>query len=154
LILKQSSWDVIITSPLKRAKVTAEIINRSINIPLVIMEEFKEKFFGVAEGLTFEERKEKYPDHQYPNEEDELSLSKRVMTGLDKIKQEYRDQKVLLVIHGAVINSILAEISNGELGYRKTRIQNACFSDIHFNENSWKIKTFNQVSHLSQDCGK
>ncbi|WP_347568708.1 histidine phosphatase family protein [Neobacillus sp. MM2021_6] len=152
VFLKRTSWDVIITSPLKRAKVTAEIINSSINIPLVVMEEFKEKFFGEAEGLTFEERKAKYPDHRYPNEEDELSLSKRVMAGLDKIKQEYRDQKVLLVIHGAVINSILAEISNGELDYRKTKIENACFNDIHFHENRWKIKTLNQVSHLSQYC--
>ncbi|MFZ7943550.1 histidine phosphatase family protein [Neobacillus sp. 19] len=148
--LKQSSWDVIITSPLKRAKVTAEIINENLHIPLVEMGDFKEKFFGDAEGMTLEERRAKYPDHMYPNQEDEESLTKRVMNGLEKINHDYPNQKVILVVHGAVINSILAEISNGELGYGKTRIQNACISDIHYHENGWKVRTFNQVSHLSQ----
>lgn len=114
------------------------------------MGDFKEKFFGDAEGMTLEERRAKYPDHMYPNQEDEESLTKRVMNGLEKINHNYPNQKVILVVHGAVINSILAEISNGELGYGKTRIQNACISDIHYHENGWKVRTFNQVSHLSQ----
>ncbi|MDV2888482.1 histidine phosphatase family protein, partial [Alkalihalophilus pseudofirmus] len=62
--LKHSDWDVIITSPLKRARRTAEIINESLNIPLVEMDDFKEKYFGDAEGMTLEERRVAFPNHQ------------------------------------------------------------------------------------------
>lgn len=147
--LKDWQWDVIITSPLQRAKRTAQIINSYMDIPLVEMDDFKEKYFGVGEGLTYEERKKLYPDHKYPNEDDQETFTKRLMNGLEKINQEYYEKKVLLVCHGAVINAILAHLSNGELGYGKTKISNACINDIHFHENQWKIKAYNQTGHLS-----
>ncbi|MCH6264078.1 histidine phosphatase family protein, partial [Neobacillus citreus] len=58
---------------------------------------------------------------------------------------------VLLVAHGAVINAILAHLSDGELGYGKSRIDNACLNDIHFEENGWIIKAYNRVEHLSHN---
>lgn len=118
------------------------------------MEEFKEKFFGDAEGMLLKERLALYPDHQYPNQEDDEALSNRIMTGLEKIHQVYQNQKVLLVAHGAVINSILAQLSNGELGYGKTKLQNACINEIHFCGNQWKLASYNQVAHLTQLSGK
>jgi uncharacterized phosphatase len=140
----------MITSPLKRAKKTAEIINKSLNLPLVEMDEFVEIYFGDAEGMTFHERYSAFPDKNYPNKEDIISVNKRVMEGLDEINQKFNGSKVLLVAHGAVINAILTNLSNGEIGSGKTRLKNACISDIHFHQEQWKIKTFNQVSHLSQ----
>ncbi|MCM3567991.1 histidine phosphatase family protein [Neobacillus mesonae] len=147
--LKNSNWEVIITSPLKRAKRTAEIINESLNIPLVVMEEFKEKYFGDAEGMTFEERRRAFPDYQYPNEEDQSHFMNRLMAGLEKINQNYKDKRVLLVAHGAVIGSLLAQLSNGELGRGKIKIQNACMNEIQFCEDCWEIKSYNQISHLT-----
>lgn len=152
--LKNSQWDVLITSPLKRANQTAEIINKSLNIPLVVMEEFKEKFFGDAEGMTLKERLALYPDHQYPNQEEDEALSNRVISGLERIHHEYKNQRVLLVAHGAVINSILSYLSSGQLGYGKTKLQNACMNEINYCENQWKLISFNQVDHLSQLSGK
>lgn len=149
LFLKNSQWDVIITSPLKRAKRTAEIINENLHIPLVVMEEFKEKYFGDAEGMTLEERRAAYPDQLYPNQEEDSKFTNRLMTGLEKINQNYKNKKVLLVAHGAVINAILTFLSNGKLGHGKTKIQNACINEIQYCGNCWEIKAFNQVSHLS-----
>nr|WP_249305893.1 histidine phosphatase family protein [Lederbergia citrea] len=148
--LKDSKWDVIITSPLKRAKQTAEIINEGLNVPLIEMDNFSERYFGDAEGMTLEERLSAYPDKKYPNQEDRLALNKRVMAGLNKINDKYRNSKVLLVAHGAVINSILATLSNGDIGSGKTTLINACISNIHFHEEKWSVAEFNQVSHLSK----
>ncbi|MCL6572738.1 MAG: histidine phosphatase family protein [Bacillus sp. (in: Bacteria)] len=149
--LKSSLWDLIITSPLKRARLTAEIINRTLNVPLVVMDELKEKSFGDAEGMTFQERKTAFPDNNFPNQEDGLELTKRVMGGLDSINQKYGDSRLLLVAHGAVIHSILTFVSNGEFGLGNINLKNACFNDIHFHQEQWKIKTVNQVAHLSSD---
>ena len=67
--LKGSDWDVIITSPLRRAKETAEIINQYLGLEIIEMEDFIERNYGDAEGMPFEERMRLYPDKEYPNQE-------------------------------------------------------------------------------------
>ncbi|MFC4356309.1 histidine phosphatase family protein [Chryseomicrobium palamuruense] len=149
-LLKTSQWDVIITSPLKRAKQTAEIINKKVIVPVVEMEDFLERDYGDAEGMTYEERNSKFPDNLYPNQEERTALNKRVIEGIEKINQEYGDKKILLVAHGAVINAILAVFSNGKIGSGKTNLINACISNIYLHKDKWRIKDFNQISHLSK----
>ncbi|MFB4169410.1 histidine phosphatase family protein [Virgibacillus sp. JSM 102003] len=148
--LESSQWDVLITSPLTRAKQTAEIINEKLNIPFAEMAAFKEKSFGDAEGMTPQERLEKFPDKIFPNQEDEQSFKERIMTGIHEINQSYHGSMVLLVAHGAVINSILGTVSDGEIGSGKTKLVNACISNIYFQEEKWNVKDFNQASHLSR----
>ena len=72
------------------------------------------------------------------------------MDGVHIIIDKFPNKKVILVAHGAVINSILATLSKDEIGSGKTKLVNACLSNIHFFENEWKIKDFNLVTHLSQ----
>jgi uncharacterized phosphatase len=152
--LSGSNWDVIISSPLRRAKQTAEIINANLRLPIVEMEEFIERSYGDAEGIPFEERLVTFPNGNIPNQETMNSLKGRVMEGIHMINDKFPNQKVLLVAHGAVINSILATLSNGEIGSGKTKLLNACISNIHYHQKEWKIKDFNQVTHLSQYSAK
>lgn len=56
---------------------------------------------------------------------------------------------MLLVAHGAVINTILATLSKGEVGSGKTKLINACISNIQFQEEKWNVREINQVTHLS-----
>lgn len=148
--LKTSEWDVIITSPLKRAKETAKIINKDLYLPFIEMDEFLERSFGDAEGMTLEERLTSFPKRNYPNQESRKSLNRRIISGIKKINQRYSNKKILLVAHGAVINAILAEFSNGEIGSGKTKLINACISNIELIQDEWKINDYNQVKHLSQ----
>lgn len=152
--LSASNWDLIITSPLQRARTTAKIINESLALPLIEMEEFAEKHFGDAEGMTYEERALTFPDRFYPNQEDNDLFAKRLETGLEIIADRYPNQRVLLVSHGGVINALLGELSNGEIGSGKTRLLNACLSHIQFDQDQWLIKNYNQVSHLQKSGSK
>ncbi|MBO0993946.1 histidine phosphatase family protein [Bacillus sp. SD088] len=146
-----SEWDRIVTSPLKRAKQTANIMNQSLQIPVIEMEEFVERCYGDAEGLTREERQRLYPQRRdIPNQEPRNLLAQRVMKGMERIQEEYPNDKIILVAHGGVINTILAVLSNGEIGSGKTKLINACISNLHFMENQWNIQEYNQVHHLSQ----
>ncbi|WP_186575870.1 histidine phosphatase family protein [Aquibacillus kalidii] len=147
---KGGDWDLIIASPLERAKRTAEIINQGLGIDLVLMEDFKERSFGDAEGLTLEERNEQYPDGNYPGMETRSALTDRVMGGMEKINLTYPNKKILLVAHGAVINAILSVMSDGEIGVGKTQLLNACISNVQYMEEKWKIHNYNQVGHLNQ----
>lgn len=114
------------------------------------MEEFAERYFGDAEGMNYEERIAAYHDKEYPNQEDISHVKKRVMEGLSTINQTYQSGKVLLIAHGAVINAILSNVSNGKIGVEKTRLYNACISSIQYQQEQWIIKSYNEVSHLSE----
>ena len=141
--------DVIITSPLLRAKQTADIMNEQLTVPLIEMSEFIERCYGDAEGLTVEERNEKFPTGDIPNLECRESLDKRVLKGMNHIVDKYKNKTVLVVAHGAVINAILFGLSNGEIGSGITRLKNACISCIHFNNNNWEIISVNEDVHLT-----
>lgn len=145
--LKESSWDYIITSPLKRAKDTAEIINGKLDLPLMVMEEFMERHFGDAEGMTLQDRRAIFPDKKYPNQEPKSSLNKRLMEGVQKINHQFTNSRILLVAHGAVIDAILTAFSP-EATSGITQLQNGCISHIHFDQDNWQIKGVNEVSHL------
>lgn len=155
-VLQPEDWDALVTSPLKRARETGEIINQKLKLPVIVLDQFMERHFGEAEGLNVEQRTAMFPDKHYPGQEDLHIFRERLMDGLEHIKQEFPDGRVLLVAHGAVINELLAVLSNGELGPGKTLLGNACISNIQLQQEQWKILNYNQVSHLSvnQDAKK
>ncbi|MDN7240796.1 histidine phosphatase family protein [Planococcus sp. N028] len=145
--LKETAWDYIVTSPLQRAKNTAEIINGKLDVPLIVMAEFMERHFGDAEGMTLQDRRAIFPDKKYPNQEPASSFHDRLIGGVQKINQQFANSRILLVAHGAVIDAILTAISSEEKA-GNTPLQNGCMSHIHFNDNNWQVKSVNEVSHL------
>lgn len=147
--LQAKDYQLIITSPLLRARQTAHIIAEKTNLPILEMHEFKERFYGDAEGMTAEERKFHFPDGNYTKQESRESLTKRVLCGLQRLQQQ-QVQKIILVAHGAVINAILAALSNNEIGSGKTILANACLTDIHYTNEKWTIQKYNQIQHLIQ----
>lgn len=146
--LSKFQWDVIVSSPLQRARQTAEIINTELRLPFIVMDEFIERHYGDVEGLTIEERSSMFPDFQCPNQENFELVKNRVMEGINKLHQIYPNKKTIVVAHGGVINTLLFVLSNGEIGSGKTKLFNGCLSHIYLYKNEWKIKNYNQTSHL------
>ncbi|MEC0302340.1 histidine phosphatase family protein [Terribacillus saccharophilus] len=147
--LAGSDFDLIVASPMKRARKTADILNEALQLPLVEMEGFVERGFGEAEGLTRAEREAKYPSWDFPGMESWEELVERVMLALQEVNAKYGDKKVLLVCHGAVISAILSTISNGEIDTENTHLVNACLSNIQFIEEKWKVHDYNLSEHLA-----
>lgn len=140
--------DVMIVSPLKRARQTAEIINEKLQLPIVIMDEFIERCFGEAEGMTYEERKEQFPSHNIPGYESDKILIERIKIGLSTIHYQYPYKKVLLVAHGAVIGTLLNHYSKGEIHQKRDRLLNGCINTITLKKKDWLIKEYNITHHL------
>ena len=141
-----SNWDVLLSSPLKRAKKTAEIINNNIKIESIIENNnLIERDYGKSSGLTKEEIKIKFPDDNIPGIESRADVRKRVVKVLDEVTREYPGKNVIIVAHGAVINSILAFVSNEEIGSGKTVLKTACVSILNYENEKWDIEMYNQV---------
>lgn len=147
--LARESWDVILTSPFKRARKTADIIGQEVKIaPLVEVSDLRERDFGEASGLTHQEMALRFPDGRITGQEERLILARRAMGVLKYILRDYSGKKLVVVSHGGVINSILATLSRGEIGSGKTTLKNACLSRLVHDHGSWIIDTYNFTEHL------
>jgi broad specificity phosphatase PhoE len=126
-LLVGSDCDILISSPMKRAQQTAEIINTYLQLPLVVINEFAERDAGnlggklwtdiavETQGVLTLEKIHASPEHDFSlwGGESADSLRKRVMSAADALKEKYTDQKVLVVTHGGVIKVMYA-IYGGE----------------------------------------
>ena len=74
--IKNEKIDIIITSPLKRARETAEIINKQFNVEIVEDDRLMERCYGDFEGITKLELKEKKT--QYPEIDDAFNYLKNI----------------------------------------------------------------------------
>lgn len=92
--------DVIISSPLKRARKTAEIIANGRKIPTLCDEDIVERSFGKYEGQQL-----KHDDFDAIKRNGEIGVETddefiiRIKRFLETIKKQYKDKTVLIVTH-------------------------------------------------------
>lgn len=107
--LKNTSIDLIICSPLPRAKQTAEIIVKGRNIPIIFDRDISVREFGEHKGkvadvdFDFTHGFWSYKANiKYKKAENIRDFFNRVYSFLDKIKEKYEDKNILLVTHGSI----------------------------------------------------
>ncbi len=107
--------DVILSSPLHRARESAEIAAGRLGYPIedIILEPMlTERGFGAGEGMTMAERELKFPNHDYPGMECQTELIRRAGEAFAKIVDTCPDaENILLVAHGAVLFALLEAVS-------------------------------------------
>lgn len=139
-------FDAIVSSPLKRASETAQIISNTISVtPIYTNSLLVERCWGKASGLTFEERKAAFPDGIIPDQEEFETLQQRAMLAMTNIIEQCNGKRVIVVSHGALINTILHAVSHGEFGSFKTRLANACISLIEYDSQTWNVLFYNKT---------
>lgn len=112
---KDFAPDFIWASTLKRARETGEILAEAIGCPIQLEEELMEFNNGVQAGLSFEEAK-KYPEpkflhDRFENGESFIEFRMRIEGIFSKIMIENTYDRIAIVAHGGVINSLLRAFS-------------------------------------------
>lgn len=122
-----SDWDVVISSPLGRAKHSAEILAERIGAEEVLIDNLLlERAFGIGEGMLYSEWHEKYSKlDEIPGAESTQAVAERARKLLGEINSRYAGARVLAVSHGALIRFVLAEVTNGEIPPKGERLENA-----------------------------
>ncbi len=128
-LLEKEKIDIVISSPLKRAYQTAEIVTQN-KIKILEDDLLKERAMGDFEGMTKREIKNKYPDasyylvnsngeeHRYwkdiPKGESFIAVKKRVDEFVEKINNKYRDKRILVFSHAGFLDMLYVRFNNGD----------------------------------------
>ncbi len=124
-LLARHAFDVIVSSPLDRAAMTARIIGETKKCPLVFDERLIERSWGSAEGLTHEEVhaadpaifSERGPEdwisktRQPEGAETKEELIARASTALFDLLKSYDKERLLLVTHGAWLRALVFSLT-------------------------------------------
>jgi alpha-ribazole phosphatase/probable phosphoglycerate mutase len=138
--------DALYSSDLQRALETAKVISglSGYKPDLHSDSRLREINFGDWEGLTYKEIKEKYPTalaerendiykNAPPNGETLEQLCARVRSMLDELYAKHKDQTVLVVAHGGVLQILLCLALNIKpTMYWQFHLSTASLSEIAF----------------------
>lgn len=112
--------EIILTSPLKRAIQTANVISKTLNIPVETSVYLKERnTYGLLCGENKEEAKKKYPELVAAYEKGEELLGyesydfflKRVQVALEKLAIT-KYQTIICITHGKFLGALFKSIFN------------------------------------------
>lgn len=154
-VLQGTEFCAVISSPLKRALKTAEIIAEAVSVGEVIPDEgITERDFSKISGMTVQEREAFYasgePDDKEPWEE----LCARMFATLKMYGEKYPDCNIVMVSHGASINAVLSVLSQGNTGTGKIFLKNTCINIIEYEANEFHLKEFNLSAQEYQTLKK
>lgn len=152
--------DAIYSSDLLRASLTAKIIASRHQLDVITCAELREINFGDAEGLTFDEISQLYPEVtklwvqrspklEYPGGESLDQFNNRVSKFQDRLEKHAPEQTILMVAHSGVLRTLVCQLLGIELRYRwQFRLDFASLSIIETYRQGAVLSLLNDVSHL------
>lgn len=150
-ILQDKKIEIIISSPLKRAKETGDIISEIIKAPITCDQRFMEVNIGIIEGMLYDEVLQKYGElYQrwqssdkdfvgtcFDKGETKQEVRKRVFEGLEYYAKKSHYYNIGISAHGIIlIQSLLA------LGIEQNDIPNGAIIHLIYDDSQWECKGF------------
>ncbi|MGA4993538.1 bifunctional RNase H/acid phosphatase [Nonomuraea bangladeshensis] len=152
--------EVIVSSPLKRARQTAAAVAARTGLDVEVDDELREADFGEWEGHTFTEVQRRWPaeltawladpEAAPPGGESFAVAARRVQAAGERLVERYEGKTVLAVSHVTPIKMLLrlALMAPLESLYRM-HLDLACLSLIeYYADGPAVVKSFNDTAHL------
>jgi alpha-ribazole phosphatase len=142
--LRDVCFDTVVSSPLKRALDSAQIISGFAREQIRTSEALKEINFGVWEGLSHQEVERRYPrewrawcadwqGYGPPQGENFTDFYRRVRLGWEELAANYGGQTVLLVSHAGPLRVIAGILLNMPVAdYWRLSFDCGCYSRFEF----------------------
>lgn len=159
--LAEARLDAIVSSPLGRARQTAEAVAKATGLPVHVDEDLRETDFGAWEGRTFAEIRDRWPHEMNawladpavapPGGESFQSAGHRVQRARERILAAHPGETVLLVSHVTPIKLLVRYALNAppEALYRM-HLDLACLSAIdYYSDGPSVLRVFNDTAHLT-----
>lgn len=134
----------IITSPLLRAKETAQILGSTLAIERILVEEaLIERDFGDLSGLVYDKKKHYDTFGTEEGIEPFEELCSRLINCLKSYTEDEYGDDIIMVSHGAAINAVIAYLTEGKMGSGKTRLKNTSINKITYKNDQLELELLN-----------
>ena len=140
--------EVIITSPLERAKETAKLANETLRVPVLTDERFIEVDVGEIEGMHYTDIQNKYGekyqqwrslDCKYENMcfeggETKKQVRQRVFGGLEDYAENSAYDILAISSHGIMLSQVLIAMKVGVV-----EVKDGAILHIFYEDGKWKV---------------
>ena len=154
--------EALYSSDLLRARQTAQGLAVALKLVPILRPEFRERRYGLFEGLTYEQSRTRYPDvyslfeERVPDfvipygGESLQQLQLRVSTGLRRLVDEHRGQTIAVVTHGGVLDIVNRLVRGTSLRQpRDFLIPNAGINWVSATGDCWRMEAWGVTDHLA-----
>lgn len=151
---------VVYSSPLRRARETAESFAAEVGADIASHDDLVEAHIGGWEGKPFEEIVEADPEiarsirnqqaiwHRAPGAEQGDGFRARVRSAVESILDSHPDRNPLLFVHGGVINAYVGELLG--LGHEMFFLpENTSLNSVEVDGTARTVRFLNDVLHLT-----
>lgn len=149
----------VYSSPLKRAKQTAEVIARACGVPLEVRPELIDVDYGEWEGLTLEEISRVYPllyqqwlknpeEFTFPRGDNVRVAGDRLEGALTSLMERHLGESIVVVAHQAVNKIILYRFFKLRDRLWEIPQEVAAINLLSFEGKELKLSFYNYVEHL------
>jgi probable phosphoglycerate mutase len=154
--------DAIVTSPLQRARHTADAVAAATGAPVRVDDAWMELDFGEWEGLNYAEAAERWPADMAawlkdsvaapPGGESIAAAARRVLPALARVLEQ-PPATVVVVSHVTPMKIVLRHaLLAPPPAVRRMHLDVACLSEIDwYDEGLGVVRTFNDTAHLQPD---
>lgn len=159
--LAAERFDRLFSSDLGRAMQTANAIAARTGNAIVADSRLRERSYGVAEGLTYAEIGERYPevfarvrdtdpDYVVPGGESRRQLIERVSGAFESLARAHAGANLAVVCHGGVLAALYRHARAIPAGGRQAiAIPNASYNALVFADGAWEIEAWADTAHLA-----
>lgn len=155
--LRGETFAAVYSSPLVRARQTAEYIARAQSLSVVLDDRLKERDVGAWSGLTEAEVKARFPEHFKPDwwvsgppgGEGQSALNARTLAAFRAIIAVHPDGAVAVVSHGGTLNACLAGLFGIPLGLPVSfRFANTNYARLSVKDGRVHVLSLGEAAHL------
>jgi endonuclease-3 len=149
------------TSPLDRARRTAETIGRALGLTPVVVERLREINFGDMDGITLAQMESQHPElyarwrdkadssFTWPGGERRADFFLRVASACDQILSQHSHGTVVVVGHGGTLRSCLTHLLSQELDqWWSYRLDNCGITRVLVEGGTARLLVLNDADHL------
>jgi probable phosphoglycerate mutase len=159
--LSKDSFDAIYSSDLGRVRQTAQPVAEVLNKKVILDERLRERHYGVFQGMTYAEAKEripagyarfkdKDPSYDFQTGESLVQFQERVLVFTKALSEQYKSKSMLVFTHGGVLEMIYRHATGRGLSTpRDFEIPNAAINRLEISPGGWRVAVWADISHLS-----
>ena len=151
---------LIVSSPLQRARVTAEAVAAATGAPVQVDEGWVEADFGEWEGLSYAEAMERWPAEVTawmndtsvapPGGESFATAGRRVLAALDRLLDRSEPGRVVVVSHVTPMKTVLRHaLLAPPAALRRMHLDVACMCEVDwYADGPVVVRSLNDTGHL------